>query len=480
MALFRNNPNGGIMDVIRCDETGYLIWKWHPSGSLQGDSAKENAIRWGSSLRVKTGEVAVFVYHNNGETAQDIILGPYDSIVKTENLPIITSAIGLAYNGNTPFQAEVYFINLAQILQVKIGVPYFDVADPRFRERGVPTSVRGVISFSISDPVAFINKYQLRTVSLDEFKGVIKAAVTKYVKAVVANAPDEYGIPVTQLEKRILEINEIIEQHLKIRLQDEYGVAVSSVDISDIEIDKTSDNYKFLIKKTDVGVNLGVAAQVRNFVTDSFTQATGAATDAVSRAVDTGLGKVAQVAELGYNVVDSFSDLGIDKADKVADFGIQRAAQVAELATDTATAAVDVKEYGYAKHKKTQSGFVKSLFKGTGDLSTAERRPSFSSNISKNVTGFVSGIGSKIGKQGKDDQAPPALPAFNYHVAVEGSAVGPLNYDELVDLIRQGKMSPDSLVWKKGMKDWTKARDVDELSVLFYAEDEVPPLPGNL
>ena len=436
MALFRSNSSGGIMDVIRCDETSYLIWKWHPAGSLEGDTTKENAIRWGSSLRVKNGEAAVFVYHNNGELVQDIILGPYDSILKTENLPIITSVLGLAYNGNTPFSAEVYFINLAQVLQIKIGVPYFDVADSRFPDRGVPTSVRGMISFNISDPVAFIEKYQLRTVSLEDFKGVIKAAATKYVKYTVANAPDEYKIPVTQLEKRILDINDIIEKHLRKRLHDEFGVSISSVDISDIEIDKTSPNYKFLIKKSDVGVNLGVAAQVRGFVTETASQVASVATNA--------------------------------------------AAQAAELATDMATAAVDVKEYGYAKHKKTQSGFVKSLFKGTGDLSAAERKPSFSSNASKNVTGFVSGIGSKIGKQGKDDQVPPALPSFNYHVAVDGSAVGPLSYDEMVDLISQGKMSPDSLVWKKGMKDWTKARDVDELSVLFYAEDEVPPLPGNL
>ena len=51
MALFKNNPKGGILDVIRCDETGYLIWKWHPVGSAEGETAKENAIRWGSSLR---------------------------------------------------------------------------------------------------------------------------------------------------------------------------------------------------------------------------------------------------------------------------------------------------------------------------------------------------------------------------------------------------------------------------------------------
>lgn len=436
MALFKNNPKGGILDVIRCDETGYLIWKWHPVGSAEGETAKENAIRWGSSLRVKSGEAAVFVYHSNGEQIQDYIIGPYDSILQTDNLPFIASAIGLVYNGNTPFQAEVYFINLAQILQVKVGVPYFDVADSRFPDRGVPTSVRGVMNFKITDVDDFIKKYQLRTISLEEFRGTIKAATTKYVKNVVANAPDEYGIPVTQLEKRILEINEIIENYLRKRLLEEFGVFVTSIDVSDIEIDKTSANYKFLLKKSDVDVNLGVASKIRGFVTDTANEAVSVAAGAAS--------------------------------------------QVAEIATDTATAAVDVKEYKYAKHKKAQLGFVKGLFKGEGDLSAAEKRPGFTSNVSKGVSGIVSGIGSKFSKK-EDDSTPPPLPTFSYYVAINGNSVGPLNYEELREFVMEGKLTPDSLVWKKGMESWGEAKMMEDLSPLFEVEETEtpPPIPDK-
>ena len=55
MTLFGKPKAGGFMDEIRCDEPSYLIWKWHPSGSQQGNNNRENAIRWGSSLRVKDG-----------------------------------------------------------------------------------------------------------------------------------------------------------------------------------------------------------------------------------------------------------------------------------------------------------------------------------------------------------------------------------------------------------------------------------------
>ena len=118
MYLFKNFKTGGFMDEIRCDEPSYLIWKWHPKGTQPGENTRENAIRWGSSLRVKDGEVAVFVYDQKNGIIQDYIEGPYDTILSTENLPVLASIIGLAYDGGTPFQAEIYFINLSKIIQV--------------------------------------------------------------------------------------------------------------------------------------------------------------------------------------------------------------------------------------------------------------------------------------------------------------------------------------------------------------------------
>ena len=43
---------------------------------------------------------------------QDFIVGPYDDTIKTANFPILSSIVGLAFGGESPFQAEIYFINL--------------------------------------------------------------------------------------------------------------------------------------------------------------------------------------------------------------------------------------------------------------------------------------------------------------------------------------------------------------------------------
>ena len=73
MGFFDTKPqNSGIMDSIRCDEKSYLIWKWRPTGASIGESARENTIVWGSSIRVKDGSVAVFVaavIHYSGFTS---------------------------------------------------------------------------------------------------------------------------------------------------------------------------------------------------------------------------------------------------------------------------------------------------------------------------------------------------------------------------------------------------------------------------
>lgn len=264
--LHRKKRKGGFMDEIRCDEPSYLIWKWHPAEVQLSDGNRENAIRWGSSLRVKDGEVAVFVYSQYGGVMQDYIEGPCDIILRTANLPVLSNLVGLAYDGGTPFQAEVYFLNLAKIVQVKIGVPFFDVYDPRLTDFGVPVAVRGTISFSILNYREFIKLHRLNNFSLDDFQEEIRDAVCRYVKDIVANAPAVHSIPVIQIESKMAQINDEIEYNISERLKENFGVFVSGVDISAIEIDKASNGYRQLMEVTKGVATTKIQAEAADYV----------------------------------------------------------------------------------------------------------------------------------------------------------------------------------------------------------------------
>ena len=150
MGLFNRKKEGGLMDVIRCDQENYLVWKWRPSGEVDSTN-KENSIRYGSRLRVKDGEVAVFFYPQNDGEIMDFIVGPHDQKIETANFPVLTGIVGSIWGGDTPFQAEVYFINIQEANQIKFAVPYFDVADPRYPDFALPVAVRGTITFSLNN-----------------------------------------------------------------------------------------------------------------------------------------------------------------------------------------------------------------------------------------------------------------------------------------------------------------------------------------
>lgn len=250
MGLFgfgSKGKSGGLMNVIRCDEQEYLVWKWRPEGQEANSTSRENAIRYGSSLRVKEGEVAVFVYKQKGNgVMQDFIVGPYDDTIKTANFPILTGIVGLAFGGESPFQAEVYFINLAGIIQVKFAVPYFDVYDPRFLDFAVPMAARGSITFQLEDYQAFIKLHRLIDFDLEAFKNQIKDAVKKYVKGFITNVPSDNQIPVLQIERKVMEISDLIQQKLAPAFIEDFGVKLKRFDLSAIEPDKESDGYEEL------------------------------------------------------------------------------------------------------------------------------------------------------------------------------------------------------------------------------------------
>jgi membrane protease subunit (stomatin/prohibitin family) len=146
------------------------------------------------------------------------------------------------------FRQKSTLINLSGNVQVRFGIPYFDVFNPRFLDFAVPMTARGTITFNLTDYKAFIKLNRLINFELEDFNKQIKDAVTKYVKGVITNIPADTGIPVLQMERKLLEINEIVAAYLKPRLENDFGVNMKGLDLATIEVDKESQGYAELRK----------------------------------------------------------------------------------------------------------------------------------------------------------------------------------------------------------------------------------------
>ena len=451
MALF-NKKIGGLMDEIRCDEPSYLIWKWSPSGSKQGESKRESAIRWGSSLRVKDGELAVFVYKQKDEPMQEFIEGPFDQNIKTANFPILASIVGLAYDGGTPFQAEIYFINLARIIQVKFGVPYFDVYDPRFADFGVPVAVRGTISFKIDNYREFIKLHRLNNFNLEDFQTQIRDAVTRYVKDTVVNAPSTNNIPLVQIESKTAMINDAIEYDISERLKENFGVTVSGVDIGAIEIDKSSEGYVQLMavtkELTAVTVQAQTAANVKNIhdrqriEAENYQEALRIQRDEGQYAQH----KQTQTVNFAAYQTEAQAQVGVAGAEALGKMGANGAG------------GVDLGGGGV--------GFNPAAMMAGMAVGGA---------IGQNIAGTMNNMMSGANAQTATTSGPPPIPTTAYHVAVNGQATGPFDFNALRQMVITGQVTLDSLVWKVGMEQWAEAGSIEEIQELF--SNMAPPIP---
>ena len=454
MALFNKKP-GGFMDEIRCDEPSYLIWKWHPAGSQLGDNNRENAIRWGSSLRVKDGEVAVFLYKQQDDTMQDFIVGPFDQTIKTSNFPVLASIVGLAYDGGTPFQAEVYFINLASIIQVKFGVPFFDVYDPRFADFGVPVAVRGTISFKIDDYREFIKLHRLSSFNLEDFQKQIRDAVTRYVKDTVANAPSANDIPLVQIESKTAQITDVIEYDIGERLKENFGVAVSGVDIGAIELDKSSNGYVQLMavtkELTAVTVQAQTAANVKNIHDKQRIEAEN---------YQEALRVQREEGQYAQHKQTQTSNFVAYQTEAQTQVGVAGANALGQMGSNGA-GGVDLGGGGV--------GFNPAAMMAGMAVGGA---------IGQNIAGTMNNMMSGANAQPAPGAVPPPIPSTAYHVAVNGQTTGPFDIATLTQMAAVGQLTSDSLVWKYGMAQWVKSGTVEELRGVFSNLPPVPPAEG--
>jgi membrane protease subunit (stomatin/prohibitin family) len=90
------------------------------------------------------------------------------------------------------------------------------------------------------------------------------------------------------------------------------------------------------------------------------------------------------------------------------------------------------------------------------------------------------GLGNVMHQQQQQPQgggaAPPPLPQeASFFAAINGQQAGPFSQGEIKLKAQSGEITRETLVWKEGMANWTKAGEVQELNSIFAQAP--PPLP---
>ncbi len=200
-----------IIDLVKWDGTpDILAWKF-PS---------EELATW-SQLVVNETQEAFIV--RGGVYEGPFTAGRYT--LKTENLPLLRSLIGIPFGGNAPFSAEAWFVNKIAKLDIRWGTPDpIQLQDPKFHLM-VPVRAYGQYGARISDPKRFLLKlvgtvssFDTQTLA-DYFRGIFSTKIKVEISKLIINQ----GQSVLELSPRLNELSSALKEILEPEMAN-YGI----------------------------------------------------------------------------------------------------------------------------------------------------------------------------------------------------------------------------------------------------------------
>ena len=249
-----------LVDVVKYEasDDSVFVWKF-PSEEL----------KIGSQLIVNEGQNAVFV---KGGQALDVFMPGTHTLI-TGNIPLLSKIINLPFGGNTPFSAEVWYVNTTVKRDLRWGtmqpIPLMDPA------LGFPISARsfGKWGARIIDARSFVTQIVGSQHTTDATKvreyfiGEIVQALVTHIGQMIAGGKAS----ILQIAALTKEISQSAAQVISIEFA-KFGVElvnfnIESINIPDEELKRIQDVFAKTLEarelsKVEVG---GAFSQIKSF-----------------------------------------------------------------------------------------------------------------------------------------------------------------------------------------------------------------------
>lgn len=192
-----------IIDVIKYEGDNHaFVWK-HPSVDFNTST----------QLIVHESQEAIFFY--NGQALD--LFGPGRHTLETQNIPLLTSVSSkIMSGGDTPFHAEVYFINLVE----QMGIPWgtnskVQYMDPEFN---FPLSIgaSGEMAIAPCDSRRLLVKLvgTEAILSQDKLVAYFKSFLQTRIKSILANVIADEKLSIFEMDAMLEMLSEIIKRKL--------------------------------------------------------------------------------------------------------------------------------------------------------------------------------------------------------------------------------------------------------------------------
>lgn len=186
-------------------------------------------IKMGAQLTVRESQMAVFI--NQGQIADVFSPGKYT--LATQNLPVLTKLFSWKTGFNSPFKAEVYFVNTKLFTDRGWGTAQpITMRDPEFG--AVRLRCNGTYSFRVKDPAKFIKDVSGTdgNFETDEIERQIKTHLLSSFTDTLA----ELKIPMLDLATQFDEVGKKMKDKIGAEMLETYGLELQKFLIASISL----------------------------------------------------------------------------------------------------------------------------------------------------------------------------------------------------------------------------------------------------
>lgn len=234
-----------IIDRVKYDgPADVLVWRY-PADNLS----------WGTQVIVNQAQEVLFFA---GGAAQDV-LGPGTHTLRTANIPLLRKIIAAPFGGETPFAAEVYYVNKAVNLDVKWGTNNpIPVLDPKYNVF-LPVRAFGQFGIQVADSRAFVTQLsatnpQFTTEQLSNyFRGVLLTKAKDYVAETIV----KQKINLLEISAYLEDMSGAISQKLGDDFA-KYGVKLVNFYLNSVDVPEDDDTVvrlkKALAERAEVDI----------------------------------------------------------------------------------------------------------------------------------------------------------------------------------------------------------------------------------
>ena len=220
----------GLIDYLKTQFLEIIQWEDDSRDTISfryPDMDKE--IKRGAQLIVRESQAAQFVYLGQfGDT-----FGPGKHTLTTDNIPILSTLRGWKYGLESPFKADIYFINTRLFTGNKWGTtnPVM-MRDPDFGI--VRVRAYGTYDFHVVEPKLFLKEVAGTDdhFRIDEFADAMRSRIVSVFSDAIASA----RVPVLDIASRYQDLGEALLPLINPAMTAKYGIEIPSFVVENVSL----------------------------------------------------------------------------------------------------------------------------------------------------------------------------------------------------------------------------------------------------